>query len=341
MQKEERLKRFEESSRNPNAVYVLKEAVEYGLTEEELDYLENPLWTPQIMKWILEGLRSGMTLEQVKIYTEIRNEKPVYNAAQMGQYVAGFQSGIEWEELKQLLQPELNARTMGELIKNYLELQKTKQDGEVNRLDLIKTLEMVQGLFERLRAVEKTYQDKQESDQEFIRYLQKEVALSREKERELSDSLDAEKNQKLSSLLKCQEEAENTPADADEKPQKKVSYGKGKQLLRKSGCLNEETGANPEKANVEISSAEGPEAHPVASYLKKVFRKKTEEEQLVELFEKLPEENLVQVRLGIEHGLSVREVMQYAKLGLSANQAEQSRLIIELQKQRREEQKYV
>lgn len=128
MQKEERLKRFEESSRNPNAVYVLKEAVEYGLTEEELDYLENPLWTPQIMKWILEGLRSGMTLEQVKIYTEIRNEKPVYNAAQMGQYVAGFQSGIEWEELKQLLQPELNARTMGELIKNYLELQKTKQD---------------------------------------------------------------------------------------------------------------------------------------------------------------------------------------------------------------------
>lgn len=54
------------------------------------------------------------------------------------------------------------------------------------------------------------------------------------------------------------------------------------------------------------------------------------------MFGKLPEQNLEQVRLGIENGLSMKEVMQFARMGLSAKQAEQSRLILELRKQKRE-----
>jgi len=321
MQKEERLKNFEKSGANANAVYVLKEAIEYGLTEEELDYLENPLWVsqPQIMKWLLEGLRSGMTLEQVKIYTEIKDGKSVYNAAQMEQYVAGFQSGIAVEELKKLLLPEFNARTMGELIKNYLDVQKTKQGGEWKRerLDLIKTLEMVQGQYERLRVIEKSYQDSQKSSQEFIRYLQKELERSREKEKRLLDSLEEIKQEKqeLSFLFQSQKEEKAEIESADSKDGEQTKESLEEQLLRKNTLLKNRS---------------------VTTYLQKLFHKKSEE-QLVSLFGKLPEQNLEQVRLGMEHGLSVKEIMQFARMGLSAKQAEQSRLILELWKQRQEE----
>lgn len=210
MESEERLRAFEENGANANAVYLLKEAIEYGLTEEELDYLEQPLWTTQIMKWILEGLRSGMTLEQVQMFSEVRNGKFIFNAAQMGQYVAGFQAGIPIEELQDLLLPEFNARTMGELIKNYLEGKKSKPEWKQERIDLIKTLEMVQDQYERLGIIEKSYKDSQKYSQEFIQYLQKELEYSREKEKHLLDTLEEikQENQRLSFLFQKQEQSD-------------------------------------------------------------------------------------------------------------------------------------
>lgn len=315
MESEERLRAFEENGANANAVYLLKEAIEYGLTEEELDYLEQPLWTTQIMKWILEGLRSGMTLEQVQMFSEVRNGKFIFNAAQMGQYVAGFQAGIPIEELQDLLLPEFNARTMGELIKNYLEGKKSKPEWKQERIDLIKTLEMVQDQYERLGIIEKSYQDSQKSSQEFIQYLQKELEYSREKEKHLLDTLEEikQENQRLSFLFQKQEQSDTV----NNEEQMEESF---EEQWIGSNEKESEKGGN----------------HSVAIYLQKLFHKRSEEEQLIRLFGKLPEQNLEQVRLGIEHGLSMKEVMQFARMGLSAKQAEQSRLILELRKQKRE-----
>lgn len=317
MESEERLRIFEENGANANAVYLLKEAVEYGLTEEELDYLEQP-WTTQVMKWILEGLRSGMTLEQVRIFSETQNGKSVFNAAQMGQYVAGFQEGIPMEELRDLLLPEFNARTMGELIKHYLEGKKGKSEWKQDRIDLIKTLEMVQEQYERLGIIEKSYQDSQKSSQEFIQYLQKELEYAREKEKRLLDTLEEikQENQKLSFFFQKQQQSEVDTMDKTEKQMEEPLKEQWIELNEKES----EKGGN----------------HSVTIYLQKLFHKRSEEEQLIRLFGKLPEENLEQIRLGIEHGLSMKEVMQFARIGLSAKQAEQSRLILELRKQKRE-----
>lgn len=264
---EEQLQRFEEMGASSNQLYWLKTAIEYGLSEEEIELFLNIAWSGDAMRQILEGFKSGLTIQQINCYTMIKDENPIYSPVQMEQICLGFAQGLSDIEMRELLNNSYSAKEMKKIREKHL--KKSSQEKE----------QKIAGIYKKM--------------EEMIKIFEKEIEIIKKNKEELLLQIKNSKNQ-IEELEK---------------------------LLEKE-------------------AAEKQEEIVLPNYIKNVFNKpKYLEKKFKRLIEdtRLNERQRNQIRLGYEHGLSIEDILLYASFKLSPKQMEESRIILEIQKQRQEQ----
>lgn len=104
------LNRYADMGFDENQLVQIQNALENGLSTEQIKYFANPKYNPQQMREIREGFEYGLPIKQVEIFA-----KPFFSCEQMYSIRTGLVNGLSIEAVEQFAHPDFSWEQMDEL----------------------------------------------------------------------------------------------------------------------------------------------------------------------------------------------------------------------------------
>lgn len=289
MTTEELMKECKEKGLDARQLNQVQQGLDFGLSKEEIRLYAKPCYDELQMNSIRLAIKHRLSEEEINF---LADEK--FNGHQMEQIVTGLKDGLTLEKVKSYALENLSAHAMCQK-----RIQLLKESVADNPSIFSKDY------FDHMVRISEKQSQQMESMNANMKWIQafmkdqmpEPIQVNNHKQRmaELKKELQATE-EKIQKLTKENEELRKSE-------QEKKEFLR--ELIRKDG----------QKA--------GPIFVP--------FRRKKNPQTVIELMgnAKFDEKQLVQIRIGAEHGLSLSEILNYAKPGFDAGRMECIRSVLE------------
>lgn len=291
------MEKYEKLNLNTEQRTVIEDAVRYGLDENYIDLIALPVLSAAQMKAVFHGAKSGLNEIQIRTMADSR-----FNPEQMEEIENGFHDGLDSETVAKIMQPNISAKKMA----------------DIRRAAVARLMKSAPDLFKKEDIQKLVLQSKQQSE-----YLEQSMSAIRDMHRFITENPPDKKDESLlKELEKKNKEIEELKAKlkASEDMVAWVSekFDESQELAKKLSESNRDTS--------EIVSFD--------QILRECFHGRKGKKPVIPDIVRFMStsdfnaEQLEQIRLGHEAGLSLKEIKAYAKPGTDAGKMECMRKIL-------------